>query len=422
MKAYIKSTTRIISFVLSFLFAVSLCAQVDMDYTTISGVVKDKRSKKKLESVSISVPGTNIGTVTNEDGEFVIKIKEDAAPKSIEISHIGYVNYILPITEKSMEDITIWLTANENELAEVVVHPNNPRALVEAAIEKIESNYSAEPNRLTGFYRETVKKGRNYINISEAVIDVYKTPYKEDVKWDKVQVFKGRKLISPKASDTLAVKLLGGPNLSIYLDVVKNSEDVLLDMETVGYYRYEMQAPVMIEERTHYVISFRPIIILPYALYSGKFYIDKESLTFSRVEFSLDMDNRHKATQAILVKKPAKLHFKPEEVSFLVTYKQRDGRSYLNYIRNNIRFKCDWKKRFFFFSTGYEIVSEMVVTDRKSEGVENIPNKLAFKQNHSLSDKVSDFSDANFWEDFNIIEPTESLESAVNKLKKKYKL
>jgi hypothetical protein len=132
------------------------------------------------------------------------------------------------------------------------------------------------------------------------------------------------------------------------------------------------------------------------------------------------MDDRDKATQAILIKKPPKLHFKPEEISFTVTYREREGRSYLNYIRNDIRFKCDWKKRFFFFSTNYEVVSEMVVTDRKEEDIANIPNKLAFKQNQSLSDKVSDFSDKNFWEDFNIIEPTESLESAVNKLKKKH--
>lgn len=420
MKTNHKPTANSAILLLFLFFAIPLWAQVGVDYISVSGVVKDKRTKKKMEYVSVSVPGTNIGTITNTDGEFTIKIKEEVHAGSIEISHIGYINYVLPIEGRNMNNVTIWLTANENELSEVVVHPTNPRELVKAAIQKIEDNYSLNPNLLTGFYRETIKKGRNYINISEAVIDIYKSSYKEDTRRDKVQIFKGRKLISPKPGDTLVVKLLGGPTLAVYLDVVKNTDDILLDSETLDHYAYTMEESVMINERLHYVISFTPIPILPYALYHGKYYIDKQTLTFSRAEFSLNMDDRNKATQAILIKKPAKLHFKPEEVSFIVTYREREGRSYLNYIRNDIRFKCDWKKRFFFFSTNYEVVSEMVVTDRKEEDITNIPNKLAFKQTQSLSDKVSDFSDKNFWEDFNIIEPTESLESAVNRLKKKH--
>ena len=46
------------------------------NYVTVSGVIKDKQSKKKLEYVNISIPGTTIGTVTNEDGEFALKVKE----------------------------------------------------------------------------------------------------------------------------------------------------------------------------------------------------------------------------------------------------------------------------------------------------------------------------------------------------------
>lgn len=62
------------------------------------------------------------------------------------------------------------------------------------------------------------------------------------------------------------------------------------------------------------------------------------------------MDNKVKAVQAILAKKPYGLRFKPQELSFLVTYKDMDGKTYLNYIRNRIRFKCDWKRKL--FSTG----------------------------------------------------------------------
>lgn len=387
----------------------------DPGYITITGVVKDAKSKKKLEYVSISIPGTGIGTISNTDGGFSIKVKDSLHVKTLEASHIGYYNQRLALSDNDMDDVTIFLTPNENKLKEVIVESMDPLKLVETAILKIADNNSLETNLLTGFYRETIKKRRNYINISEAVIDVYKTPYTQSDAHDKVQVLKGRKLLSPKPGDTLLVKFVGGPNLSTYLDVVKN-KDLMLDKETLYYYKFKMENSVMINERPHYVVSFKPQVILPYALFDGKLYIDQETLAFSRAEFSLDMNDRNKVTQAILRKKPFRLHFKPEEVVYIVTYKEQGGKSYLNYVRNEVRFKCDYKRKL--FSTNYTIVSEMVVTDRQADNVNKIANKQAFSDRYSLSDKVSNFYDVNFWQGYNIIEPTESLETAVNKLKK----
>lgn len=387
----------------------------DPGYITITGVVKDQKSKKNLEYVSISIPGTGIGTISNEDGGFSIKVRDSLKVKTLEVSHIGYYNQRFLITENDMTGVTIFLTPNENKLREIIVESADPQKLVEDAISRIGDNNSNSVNLLTGFYRETIKKRRNYINISEAIVDIYKTSYTQSDAYDRVQVLKGRKLLSPKPGDTLIVKFIGGPNLSTYLDVVKN-KDLMLDLKTLHYYKFSMEGSIMINERPHFVVSFAPQVILPYALFYGTLYIDKETLAFSRAEFNLSMDDRNKATQAILRKKPFKMHFKPEEVSYLVTYKEQGGKSYLNYVRNEVRFKCDYKRRL--FSTNYTIVSEMVVTNKQENNVEKIPNKQAFNDKYSLSDKVSNFYDANFWEDYNIIEPTESLESAVNKLKK----
>lgn len=386
------------------------------DYITVSGVVKNQHTKKRLEYVNISVPGSNVGTVTNADGEFSLKIQNSLPAEKVEISHLGYFNNQIVLTGKDIEHYTVLLTPYANLLDEVIIHARDPRLLVEEAIKKIPANYNPKASMLTGFYRETVQKGRRYINLSEAVIDIYKTPYTQQVDHDRVQIYKGRKLLSPKKSDTLAVKLLGGPNMSVYVDIVKNP-DILFDTESLPYYSFRMEEATSLDNRPQYVISFEPRMILPYALYYGKLYIDKERLSFTRAEFNLSMDDKNKATQAILRKKPFGLRFKPVEVSFLINYKQgEDGLTYLSYIRNGVRFKCDWKRKL--FSTNYTILSEMVVTDSKEENIAHIPYKMAFKQSQSLSDKVSDFADEDYWEDFNIIEPTESLENAVSKLRK----
>jgi len=118
----------------------------------------------------------------------------------------------------------------------------------------------------------------------------------------------------------------------------------------------------------------------------------------------------------MLVKKPVGLRFKPSEFSFLITYKYQNGTYYLNYVRSEAKFKCDWKRRL--FSSKYNLVSEMVATDRTVQPAEAISYKESFKSNQSFTDKVTAFYDNSYWESYNIIAPTESLDNAVNKLRK----
>ena len=395
-----------------------LQAREEVDgYFTVTGVVRNKDDRKKLENVNVSVPGTNIGTVTNSDGLFSLKIKDAEIVRGLEVSHIGYLNTQISLKEnKDLSTLTVWMIPAPNLLSEIVIFGNNARGIVEEAIRKIPVNYSPNENMLTTFYRETVQKRRRYISVSEAVIDVYKTAYNDRVPVkDKVQLQKGRRLLSQKTSDTLAVKVVGGPSLAIYLDVVKN-QDALLNMGDLDYYEFHIEEPVNFDNRMQYVISFRPTVSLMYALFYGKLYIDFEKLAFTRAEFSLDMKNKTKAVEAILHKKPLGLQFKPQEVSYLVTYKEQNGKTYLNYIWNTIRFKCDWKKRL--FSSGYTVYSEMVVTDRQEDNFTAISNKTAFKEKQVFYDLVDEYWNEDFWKEYNIIEPTESLEHAVKKLKK----
>lgn len=411
---FFKTVRRGATLMLMLLFIVPVWAQ-DASYFTVKGVVKDKKSGKTLEYVNVSVPGTDIGTVTNVNGEFVLKIKESVKVKSVAISHIGYSTTRFNVKPENTELLTVFLVPNPNLLNEITIYSNDPLALVERAIKNIYKNYSNNDKLLTGFYRETIKKNRTFINVSEAVVDVFKSPYDQGVIRDNVQILKGRKLISPDPKDTLMVKLLGGPTLSVFVDIVKNPE-LVLDPNTLNYYRFSMSEAVMIDDRSHYVVNFEPNITLEYALYYGKLFIDKETFNISRAEFNLSMDDKNKATQAILRKKPFGLRFKPELISFMVNYKSVDGRSRLNYIRSEVKFQCDWTRKL--FKTNYTIVAETVITGVREENALKIPYRLAFRENQSLSDKVSSFTDPDFWEDYNIIAPDESLETAVSKLKK----
>jgi hypothetical protein len=390
----------------------------DVDFYTFSGIVKNKSNKKAVEYVNVSAVGTNIGTITNEDGEFTLKINKTLKVNEVQLSRIGYHNVLIPASNNNKTDEIYFMTPESFRLNEVRVFSwQNPHDLVKAAIEKIEENYAKKPNLLTGFYRETVQKRRKYINISEAVIEVYKDAYHLPADKDQVKILKGRKLISPKSSDTLSVKLIGGPNISLYLDMVKNP-DILLNKETLYFYAFKMGEITSIDERLQYTVHFEPQIITDYPLYIGTLYIDRETLSFTRAEFKMDMRNKQKVTNMILKDKPRGLRFTPEAVSYVVSYKQKDGKTYMNYLRTEIEFKCDWKRRL--FATNYNVIGEIIITDRDEQNVSRISNKETFSRYKSLSQEVSLYQDENFWSSYNIIEPTESLENAVTKLKKEH--
>jgi iron complex outermembrane receptor protein len=65
--------------------------------TNISGTVKDGTGET-LAGASILVKGKVIGTVSNPDGEFFLKVTQ-APPLTIVISFVGYKNQEIEITD-----------------------------------------------------------------------------------------------------------------------------------------------------------------------------------------------------------------------------------------------------------------------------------------------------------------------------------
>ena len=182
---------------------------------------------------------------------------------------------------------------------------------------------------------------QRYTYIAVAVLDMYKTAYNRGIGRDKVAISKGRRLVSPRAGDTLSVKVLGGPAQPLMLDVVKNASFLLND-EDLADYAFSMDPPTVIGNRPQFVVALAPKHILTYALYYGKLYIDCETLAFTRVELSLDMSDRDKATAFMLVRKPAGVKFKPRELSCLVDYRFDGKVCRISYVRSNFRFSGDW--------------------------------------------------------------------------------
>ena len=375
----------------------------------VSGTVLDGETGRALESVHVSLPDRHYATVTNADGDF--SIKSDMPIYEVVFSYVGYRTLRRRVDRNTLN---VRLIPESLTLDEASIITGNPYEIVLSAIDQISENNPNHPELLECFYRETLQKRSRYIYISEAVSRIYKTSYVSGIYRDRTALEKSRVLLSSRKRDTLSVKVQGGPTQAVTFDVVKNKE-FLFDKDELANYTFEMGMPTYIGDRLQFVIHFRPATIRDWALYYGTMYIDRERLSFTRIEMSLDMSDTGKASSLMVVRKPLSLRLTPKELSIVVSYRLQDGLSRLEYFRSTMRFNCDWKKRL--IATSYTAVNELVVTDLREPAVQ-IPRDEMFRTNDILSDKAAEFSDPDFWKDYNIIEPSESLEHAIGRLRK----
>jgi hypothetical protein len=66
-------------------------------------------------------------------------------------------------------------------------------------------------------------------------------------------------------------------------------------------------------------------------------------------------------------------------------------------------------------------MSEIAVTDRTAEEVIKFAGKEKVKYTDVFTEKVGAFVDPEFWGDYNVIEPDQSIESAIRRLSRKLK-
>jgi len=386
-----------------------------LTYVQYKGSVVDSKNRKILIFATLSLEGTNISTITNSEGEFSIKVPKNTVDGKLTVSYLGYKSKEVNLNELKPEKNVITLDVYAITLREVSILPKDAESLIREVMDKRALNYSEDQNLMTAFYRETIRKRKTYVSLSESVIEIQKQPYLSILD-DLIQYFKGRKSTDYSRLDTLTFKLQGGPYSALYLDVMKYPE-IIFTEDMMANYQFTIDVNTKIDDHLVYVLAFkqRPQVSGP--LYYGKLYIDTESLAIISATFSLNVSDRAAATNMFLKKKPAGARLYPTQASYQVNYREKDGKWLYGYSRGDIIFKVDWDKKL--FNTIFETTIEMAVTDweKKLNKFAKPTDKL--KPNVIMTDKVSDFSDPEFWGEYNIIEPEKPIEAAIKKIEKR---
>jgi len=391
--------------------------QDTLTFIQYKGSIIDSKSKTKLSFASLALLGTNIAGVSNSEGEFSIKVPKDHLNASLMVSFIGYKNKIISLNELNQGNNLIELDPFNIALSEIVISTNEAEALFRQVMERREKNYSTDQDQMTGFYRETVRKRRAYLSLSESIIEIQKQPYQSELD-DYIELFKGRKNADYNKLDTLTFKLQGGPYSTIFLDIMKYP-DIIFTNDALANFEFSLENNTQIDEKKVYVLAFRqkPQIIDP--LYYGKLFIDTESLAVIKATFNLNVQNKKAVSTLFTQKKPSGSEVYPIEASYQINYREQHGKWRFAYSRGDITFKVDWAKKL--FNSTYESTIELAVTDWEKKSNESAKPGGRLRQNVIMIDKVSNFADPDFWGEYNIIEPEKSIESAIRKIQRKMK-
>ena len=380
------------------------------------GTVIDANTGDKLPFVNLEIAGTNIATVTNSEGNFLLKLDEAMPNAKVALTYPGYKKLLVILADLNKEGNTISLTPQMYELDEVsITRPKDAQTLVAKVFKNRSESYLDAETYMTAFYREAINKRNRSASLAEAVVAIKKRPYTSSAV-DLVGVYKARKSTNYNRLDTLAIKLQGGPLNALYADLIKYPE-YFMTPETLSNYEFSFGEPLINDGKLVYVVNFKQKYNILDPLYFGKLYIEAESFALTNAIYNMNVENRKRASALFVKRKPNRVKVYPTEISYRVDYRNTDGKWYYSYSNVQLEFVVNWKRKL--FNNKYRIRSEMLITDWENElGPKNITNKTKFKANTILADEVSGFRDPDFWGAYNVIEPEKSIQQAIDKIQR----
>ena len=378
----------------------------------INGLILDKNNLDPLPFASITISGKSIGTVANTNGEFIFRISRQFSHDTIVFSYIGYQSQYFIAYSVFEKQLKIELSPVAIPIKEVIIKSYSGLDIVKDLVNNIPRNYSNRNSVYTAFYRETTREENDYISICEAVVDISKASYTDQYINDQAKIYKGRRSENVKKMKNLKYRLEGGVYNCLRLDVIKDKASFLSE-EYFDYYEYKYVKQMVYENRELYVISFdqKEDIALP--LYKGLLYVDKESKALVAIKFGLSPRGLNYAKGLLIKKQPRKFQIKPLGTEYQVYYRNINGKWYLAYLRGELKIKAKSTK--LFFNSTFTSVSEMAITEIDTTNKVRFKWKEIAKPNDILVDNVAN-TDVNFWSNYVIIQPEQSLLNAVSKL------
>lgn len=379
---------------------------------SISGRITDAETSEPLPYATIGISNRGRGTVTNFNGDFILRISEECLADTLSVSYVGYINRRIPVRSLPGNYMTISMDRDFIPIPEIIIRAQDPLLIIRKTISSVASNYGTTPALLTGFYREGVYRKKEPQIYSEAVVQIYKSPYARSLQNDQIKVLRSRKIENLEVKDTLAVRLKAGLSATLSLDGMRHLFD-FLDPESFASYEYHLTDIVTIDGQTAFVISFKQKAWITEPLMQGDIYISVDDFSVILVEFEVNPLYVDQTGESFISRLPRDYSMKPEYVRYRTRYRYADGRYYLAHVRGDLGFLARGKKKL--FSSRFNIFFELAITDYRTGNVVRFDHE-ELAPVYSIFSRTIYGYDAGFWKDFDFLKPEEDLVEALERL------
>ena len=381
-------------------------------FITLEGAVKERETGDPVAFCTVGITETGMGTVTNQNGQFRLKLPDTLRNTYVHFSHIGYQTQLVPASLMTENQVDIYLDTRYIPLEAVIIRLVNPQKLIKDMLVAREHNYSNTPYYQTTFYREGIERKRGFASLTEAVFRVYKVGY-GNRQTDQVRMMKMRTITNQLNTDTVAMKMKAGVEACLQLDIIKNLPDFLI-LNEENMFHYTKIAMAVTNERLAHVVAFEQKPGIKGPLYKGELYIDEENFALLHARFQIHPDYIAQAQSMFVVKRSKNVEITPQEAIYTVNYQRWNGKYYMNHTRGDLTFKIK-KKKFLAGTSTVQTWFEMATCQIDTLNVRRFPIRES-QPTHNILSETNYTYDATFWDDFNIILPEEKLSDAISRI------
>jgi hypothetical protein len=390
-------------------------SQRAITFNYLTGTIVDDESREPLAYATLGLKNNGKGTITNNNGEFGLKVSSDLLNDTLSVSYLGYIRREIPLRQALGNNFTISMKREFISIPEIIIRNQIPQEIISRAIKAISLNYGNTPAYLTGFYREGVLNKHELQNYSEAILQIYKSAYSGSLFYDQVKVLKSRKTENTDQRDTLTVRFKAGLNTCLELDGVRNTFD-FLKRESMADYSYRITDIVTYDDEMAYAIDFEQRKEVDLPLYRGTVYINTLDYSIPYAEFELNPELIHKMKDSFVANGSRGFTTLPLSVKYSVSYRKVNGRYFLSHVRGDLVFSSSQKKRL--FKSQFTVFFELAVTETDLLNVSRF-EKEELAPVHSIFSKTITNYDPLFWGSMDFIRPEDNLLQALKNMKVK---
>lgn len=384
----------------------------------IEGRLTDAATGEPVAYASVGIAGTAVGTSSNADGYFILRIPASLQKDGvgIRISCVGYETAVIvnPSTVLHVE-----MKQSKTVLKDVLILGKdlNPKSIVRRAFRNIPRNYNTKPFIYQSFYRHYCKDDSVYGRLIEAAVDIYKRKgykvqqpfpgWKDEVRvnqlrrsYDNTRVSAAHApiaLYSVMANDLVGYQV--GSPATVFLAVKPYHVSRL--RKNMGKAIFSLEGITRYDGREVYIIHYKmnsstdsTVISLASLLYGkeeGTLYISSEDYAILKSEYQSDTPYNHTESMAV---------YRKFNNKYYLYHAMEEGRSF---------------QRKDSFNHIYHL--ELITTDIQAKNIEPFKGKEP-----SRVELLRLKYDSVFWDNYNILKATPLEEKIVADLERQMSL